>query len=225
MILLPELKKPSKLHYVLFGVAIVWLMVLSIMLVIEHGRINTLNQPNDDEQNASIIQSLQLRQIDLTEQINDLSGILTDHRTTTSSGLHDLSRSIDDRFKAVGELLNSPNTELSTITERLDKLDEQMARLSKIPQRIEPAAHHAMPKPAQSTAKPSSLPAPAFVLLSAEMRGGERLLSVVSTSTPTLSNARLIRIGETIDGWILQSFDGQQATFQKSGQTKKLALP
>lgn len=223
--ILPEFKKTSKLHYVLFGVVIVWLIVLSIMMVIEHDRINILNQSHDDDPSASAMESLQFRQIDLAQQLNDLSDALIDQQTAASSGLHDLSRSLDERFKAVGELLNRPNSELAAISERLNKLDEAVTRLSKIPQHPEVAQHHAAPKPAQNAIKPSTLPAPSFVLLGAEMRGGERLLSIVPQSSPALSNARLIRVGETIEGWILQAFEGREAVFQKGGHTKKLALP
>jgi hypothetical protein len=223
--MLPELKKPSRLYYAFFTITVVWLLALSFVLVTEHGRINILNQSNDDNQSASAIEALQLRQSDLAQQLNNLSDALIDQQTTTSSGLHELSRSIDERFKAVGELLNRPNPELAAISERLNKLDEAVARLSKIPQHPETAQHHAAPKPAQNTVKPPTLMAPSFVLLGAEMRGGERLLSVVPKSSPILSNARLIRVGETIDGWILQAFGGREAVFQKRGQTKKLALP
>jgi len=224
MIQLPELKKPSKLHYAFFAITVVWLLVLSIAHFIHKGQITALEHATNDPQNTELIQSLQARQIDLTEQLESILVNLSDEQFITAAQLQELSHSVDQRFADIQSHLQNNLPDLSIFHERLNKLDEQIILLSK-KQPTPPAEKPTLPRASRNTVKPQSPSVPSFLLIGSELRGGERFLSVAPKAAPALSNARPIRIGETVDGWTLQEFDGRIATFEHQGQVRKLTLP
>ena len=224
MIILPELKKPSKLHYVFFGVIIVWLVIVNIALIVINGEIKTLIRESDQTENAAILQSMHLRHNDLSEQLDSITANITKEQATTATSLQSLSHSVEERYSAFEQQLQHIKPDLSGIYEHLKMHDEQIERLLKPPRQSAPVAHPAPLKPAQPSAKPQRA-APAFILLGAEMRGGERLLSISPKSAPFLASSRLLRIGESVDGWELKSFDGHEATFIKGSNSHKLTLP
>jgi len=221
--ILPELKKPSKLHYVFFSITVLWLLILSLALFLQQNQITALNQTIDDTESAGLIKSLQIRQIDLTEQLESVALVFSDEQSATSTLLQQLSDSVEQRFAQLEQQLQNAQLDLSEIFDRLKNLDEQNTHLAKRLQQAASPPRHTSAQPAKDTPKPQ-LPSPAFILLGAEMRGGERLLSIAPKANPNLSAACLIRVGETVDGWLLQGFDGREATFEKSGQAVKLTL-
>ncbi|CAK7008806.1 hypothetical protein [Saezia sanguinis] len=224
MIQLPELKKPSKLHYVFFAVSVVWLFTLTIAHFIHKDQLTVLESGINDSQNTALIQSLQARQVDLIEQLESIIVNLSDEQAITASQLQELSRLVDQRFADIQSRLQNNQPDLSILHERLDKLDEQIIQLSK-KQQTPPVEKAAPPKASRNNVKPQNPSSPSFLLIGSELRGGERLLCVVPKATPALSNARPIRVGETVDGWTLQEFDGRLATFENQGQIRKLVVP
>jgi len=225
MTILPELKKPSKLHYVFFAITATWLLVLSIAHFIHKGQMTALEHAaTNEQQNTALIQSLQTRQIDFTEQLESIIADLSSEQSITAAKLQELSHLVDQRFADIQSHLQNHLPEFSAVYERLDKLDEQIIQLSK-KQQTPPAEKATPPRASRNTVKPQNPSAPSFLLIGSELRGDERLLSVAPKMAPTLSNARPIRIGETVDGWTLQEFDGRLATFESQGQIHKLVVP
>ncbi|WP_126977408.1 hypothetical protein [Saezia sanguinis] len=207
-----------------FAITLAWLLVLSISHFIHKGQMTALEHATNDQQNTALIQSLQTRLIDFTEQLESIIVNLSDEQAITASQLQDLSRLVDQRFADIQSRLQNDPPDLATFHERLDKLDEQIMQLSK-KQQTPPAQKATPPRTSRNTLKPQNPSAPSFLLIGSELKGGERLLSVAPKIAPTLSNARPIRVGETVDGWTLQEFDGRLATFESQGQIHKLVVP
>lgn len=76
----------------------------------------------------------------------------------------------------------------------------------------------------QATVKPKT-PEPPFRVIGVELRGGERFLSIAAPTATTLGSIRLLREGDSGDGWQLQSIGAHAALFQVNGQTQRVAFP
>jgi len=225
MMILPELEKPSRLHYFFFAVIVVAMLGMAVAMGVQSKRLVFLEQSLSVPPDESHIDALQMYQMDLSEQLAMVAQNLADTQADTSMELRELAHSVDARLAGFQSQLDDAPPDLSAIHEQLKALDERIDhlsdRLSKITRQAAPVTRHSPAKSSQN----NPLPEPAFMLLGAEMRGNERLLSLVPKANPALSHAQLVRVGETVDGWRLQSLDGRHATFEHNGQVRKLSLP
>jgi hypothetical protein len=58
-----------------------------------------------------------------------------------------------------------------------------------------------------------------------ERRADERFLTIRPKGTDTLSQVRLLRVGDTADGWRLDAIEDEAAIFHKGGRKHRLNLP
>ena len=222
MTILHHISKPPKLYGVVFAITALWLITLTIMFATQIRQLSVYEQLSAEKDVDPLIESVQSRQNDFSDQLQVIGLSFQDAQTITAAGLQTLSQSVDERFTELQNKIMVNEADLSDIIERMVKLDERIGRLIKAASETP-----ALKRPAQPTRNaikqdPPSLP---FILLGVELRGSERLLSVTPKSNPSLNNARLLRQGEFIDGWQLQEFNGNEATFFKDGQQRKLTLP
>lgn len=87
-----------------------------------------------------------------------------------------------------------------------------------------------MPVPAPLAAVPSPKPMvldPPFTPLSIELRGGERVLSVLPMTAASVAQARVMHIGDREGGWTLERLEERTADFRIEGdaQVHHLTLP
>lgn len=224
MIMLPEFPKPSKLHYVFFSITAIALLCLTIGLGIQYKRIDALEETLFAEQDHSQLDVLQLHQIDLSEQLEILSQDLQVAQSKASKEFELFTIAVEKRLAQLQSNLQNTPPDLSAVFERIDQLQKEVNQLSKNQQTLA-ATKSISPKHPPAAVKPPILPAPAFMLLGLELRGNERLVSVMPKTAAALSKARLIRIGEEVDGWVLKSVDKEIAIFQKQNQIHKISLP
>jgi len=78
--------------------------------------------------------------------------------------------------------------------------------------------------PPQSVAI-STLPKRPFRVLGAELRGGERFLSVTPIPAGSLATTRLLREGDAFGDWWLHSIDAHVAVFRVNGLRVRVAVP
>ena len=69
------------------------------------------------------------------------------------------------------------------------------------------------------------MPEPPFNVVGLELRGGERFVSVASHGAAALTGLRLLREGESIGAWQLQTIDAHAVVFLVDDQTVRVALP
>lgn len=84
-----------------------------------------------------------------------------------------------------------------------------------------------LPTPRKTKHKTRKAPqpaAPTFQIIGRELRGGERFLSIAPIGAQSLDQSRVMRIGETYDGWKLEGFDEQSAIFLTNGETQRLNI-
>ncbi|WP_372437163.1 hypothetical protein ACCM60_18550 [Pseudomonas chlororaphis subsp. aureofaciens] len=66
---------------------------------------------------------------------------------------------------------------------------------------------------------------PPFQVMGVELRGGERFLAVAPRSATSLSQIRLLRVGESESSWTLEAIGSAQATFRVDGKAQQLVMP
>ena len=97
---------------------------------------------------------------------------------------------------------------------RMDHLESKLGRLK---------------RPARPPQRPASRAAqavePPFVALRVELRGGERFVSVAPRGATSLSQVRLLRIGESEAGWRLDAITRDRAVFRLNDHVRSFTLP
>ena len=66
---------------------------------------------------------------------------------------------------------------------------------------------------------------PPFSVVGLELRGGERFLSIAAAGASSLPDVRLLREGESVGPWQLQTIEAHAAVFREDGQTLRVAVP
>ena len=88
------------------------------------------------------------------------------------------------------------------------------------------AAAPAQPRaPSRPTAKREPPPLP-FRIVGAELRAGQRSLSVApSAGSYTSDQLEVLLPGDAVGPWRLQAIEGNAAVFQAGDQTRRVAIP
>lgn len=72
--------------------------------------------------------------------------------------------------------------------------------------------------------QPVEQPLP-FQVLGTELRGGEEFLAVAPGDAHSLSQARVLRAGESDGDWKLEAIKGRTAVFENGGQLHRVPIP
>lgn len=128
-------------------------------------------------------------------------------------------------LKAIEVLPRGPSsTDLATLAQRLTTAETELKQLSTRP--TQPVAAKTPPSTsADQMAKPKVL-APPFTLLGLETRGTVRFVAVQPPGTHSLSTVHLLQLGDSLNGWQLHAFHGDQVVFEVPGHgSRSLPLP
>ena len=122
------------------------------------------------------------------------------------------------RLAAIEQALSErlPTSELAALQARLDALEARP---------LPRPAPVAMPRPRTVAAKRPAPVVPTFRVMGLEWRGGERFVSLLSGDAGTLSEARLLLVGEEEGGWRLEAIEADHVIFRKAGATQRLPMP
>jgi BMFP domain-containing protein YqiC len=110
--------------------------------------------------------------------------------------------------------------------DRAGDLGALQARVGDIEARLKKATPPATaaPRRAAEAAQPK-VPEPPFTVVGVELRGGERFLSVTAPKAASVSDMRLLREGDAVGAWHLQTIGTHAAVFRVDGQVQRIALP
>jgi len=195
--------------------AAAWLLLISVAVVINHVAVSNLDRDGYDALDVRIA-VLEGRLAELARQVEQ------GERQPAALPLaryESERQALDQRLAALEQALGErPTAEsLLSLQVRVGQLEARLAA----PRPAVPAA--ARPRaPAAPTPQATE---PPFRVIGAELRAGERFLSILPADAGALSQVRLLRPGEAEAGWHLDAIEGDAAVFRHGDETRRLVVP
>lgn len=190
-----------------------WLICLSIFVVLGYQAMSDLA---DQEQFDTRLQRL-------AAQIADLAGTTQSLQqrpaAVTAASLQDTRQALETRIAQVEQVLGGHATadDLQALRAEIEQIKAQQAAAR--------AAALAQPRtPSKPAAKPEP-PLP-FRVIGAELRAGQRSLSVAPSSGDyALDQLQVLMPGDAVGPWRLEAIQGNTAVFRSGNQTRRVAIP
>ena len=193
-----------------------WLICLSVLVVLGY---QTMSDLADQERLGTRLQRLEAQVAGLAETTQTLqqrpaaatATVLQDARQALEARIAQFEQALSDR--ATADDLQALRAEVEQIKVR------QTAARAAVP--VQPRAPG---KPA--TAKPEQPPPLPFRVVGAELRAGQRSVSVAPGAGDfTPDQLQVLLPGDAVGPWRLLAIDGNAAVFQIDGQVRRLAIP
>ena len=189
-----------------------WLIGLSVFALRGHQAIN-------DQADQ---QRLDTRLQRLEAQVAGLAATMQQQpAAATAAGLQDTRQALEARIAQIEQTMGGHATADDVLA--LRKEVEQIRARQTTPRATTPAQRRSPSQPV--TAKPEPPPLP-FRIVGAELRAGQRSLSVAPSSGDfTPDQLQVLLPGDAIGSWRLQAVEGSTAVFQAGDQTRRVAIP
>lgn len=192
----------------------VWLLLVSALTILNSVGLSRLT----DQSRASAHDHLQA----LASRINDLEeqaeAVKRQPKPVTDTDLDTTRQALDERLARVEQA--------HALDDRASEVQALQARVGAIEDRLTRAAPIAAVVPKRATEPPKpKVPEPPFNLVGLELRGGERFLSIVAGGAVSVRDVRLLREGDTLGAWHLQSIEAHDAVFRIDGDTLRIVIP
>lgn len=193
---------------------VTWVLLISLLTVVNSAAVFHLAQSSPRTAPSAHSETL-TRQVDaLAERVSAVES----HRPPLPVDHTDELIVLRQRLDTVEQTLpgSAVHADAPALYARMDHLESKIGRLqrpARPPQRSTPA-----PRAAQAVEPP-------FVALTVELRGGERFVSVAPRGATSLSQVRLLRIGESEAGWRLDAVTRDRAVFRLNDQMRSFTLP
>ncbi len=188
-----------------------WLIGLSAFVALNHQAMNGLA---DQERVDSGLQRLEAQVAGLTEAVQQRPA------AATAAGLQDTRQALEARIAQVEQALggHASNDDLQALRAEVEQVKVRQATVR--------AAVPAQPRPPSKAAAKPEPPPPPFRVVGAELRAGQRSLSVApATGEFAADQVQVLLPGDAVGPWRLQAVEGNTAIFQVGEQTRRLALP
>ncbi|BBR09726.1 hypothetical protein [Aeromonas caviae] len=191
-----------------------WLIGLSVFAALSY---QTMNDQADQSLLDSRLQHLEAQAASLAETIEAIQQRPT---VATAADLKDTRELLEARAAQVETTLSG-----YAAADDLQALRAEVEQI-KTRQTVARAAAPAQPRsPSRPTAKPEPPPMP-FRIVGAELRAGQRSLSVAPSSGDfTPDQLQVLLPGDALGPWRLQAVEGNSAVFQAGDQTRRMAIP
>lgn len=212
----PPARRVRPLHIVVAT----WLSLISLVVIVDHVALSRL--AGDSQANAQSARIAVLEQT-LSEWGQRVDAIERRPEALTREGFVDVRRAIEERLARVEQSAadHAAANELALFKERVDRLEARVVSTRQAPTpQTAPT-----PRPAPTESARPRIAEPPFRLLGAELRAGERFLSIAPAGSGSVAEVRVLRPGESLDGWRLDSLDARTAVFSFDGQVRQLAVP
>lgn len=195
--------------------AVTWLLLISAVVVIDHVILSTRADRTEDA-----VPGMQLSELEA--QLAELARELEQQRQEPAALPMERYAServaLDQRLAAFEQALDDrPTVDLQSLQTRIDRLEVRLATVRSAPTAASrpPLRAPARPRPAE----------PSFRVIGVELRAGERFLSILPADASALSQAGLLRAGETEAGWRLEVIEDGAAVFRHGDEVRRLTVP
>ena len=196
--------------------SLMWLWLISLSVFVALG-YQAVNEQADQKRLDSRLQHLEAQAASLAEAIEAIQQRPT---VATAAELKDTRELLEARAVQVEKALSS-----YAAADDLQALRTEVEQI-KTRQTVARAAAPAPPRtPSRPSAKPEPPPLP-FRIVGAELRAGQRSLSVAPSSGDfTPDRLHVLLPGDALGPWRLQAVEGNTAVFQAGDQTRRVAIP
>ena len=196
--------------------SLMWLWLISLSVFVALG-YQAVNEQADQKRLDSRLQRLEAQAASLAEAIG---AIQQRPAVATAADLKDTRALLEARAAQVEKTLSG-----YAAAEDLQALRTEVEQI-KTRQTVARAAAPAQPRsPSRPTAKPEPPPLP-FRIVGAELRAGQRSLSVApSAGYYTPNQLEVLLPGDSLGPWRFQAVEGNSAVFQAGDQTRRVAIP
>ena len=194
-----------------------WLIGLSVFGALGY---QTMNDQADQERLDSRLQRLEARSAGLVESIE---AIQQRPAVATAADLKDTRQVLEARAAQVEKTLSgyAAADDLQALRAEVEQIKARQTA-APVPRAAAPAQPRASGKAA---AKPEPPPLP-FRVVGAELRAGQRSVSVAPSSADfTPDQLQVLLPGDALGPWRLQAIEGNTAVFQAGDQTRRVAIP
>ena len=194
-----------------------WLIGLSVFVALGY---QTMNDQADQERLDSRLQRLEARAAGLVESIE---AIQQRSAVATAADLKDTRQVLEARAAQVEKTLSgyAAADDLQALRAEVEQIKARQTA-APVPRAAAPAQPRASGKAA---AKPEPPPLP-FRVVGAELRAGQRSVSVAPSSGDfTPDQLQVLLPGDALGPWRLQAIEGNTAVFQAGDQTRRVAIP
>ena len=194
-----------------------WLIGLSVFVALGY---QTMNDQADQERLDSRLQRLEARSAGLVESIE---AIQQRPAVATAADLKDTRQVLEARAAQVEKTLSgyAAADDLQALRAEVEQIKARQTA-APVPRAAAPAQPRASGKAA---AKPEPPPLP-FRVVGAELRAGQRSVSVAPSSADfTPDQLQVLLPGDAVGPWRLQAVEGSTAVFQAGDQTRRMAIP
>lgn len=191
-----------------------WLIGLSVFVAQAY---QAMNDQADQQRLDARLQRLEAQVVGLEETTEALQ---QRPASATVTGLQETRQALEARIAQVEQALSS-----HAAADDLQALSAEVARLKTL-QRTTRAAAPAQP---HTKRKPATRPEPPplpFRVVGAELRAGQRSVSVApSAGNSTSDKVQVLLPGDAVGPWRLQAIEGSTAVFQAGSHTRRMAIP
>ena len=194
-----------------------WLIGLSVLVALGY---QTMNDQADQERLDSRLQRLEAQATNLAETIE---AIQQRPAVATAADLKDTRQVLEARAAQVEKTLSgyAAADDLQALRAEVEQIKARQTA-APVPRAAAPAQPRASGKAA---AKPEPPPLP-FRVVGAELRAGQRSVSVAPSSADfTPDQLQVLLPGDALGPWRLQAIEGNTAVFQAGDQTRRVAIP
>ncbi|CAE6776734.1 hypothetical protein CFBP6600_22790 [Xanthomonas arboricola pv. corylina] len=194
-----------------------WLIGLSVFVALGY---QAMNDQADQERLDSRLQRLEARAAGLVESIE---AIQQRPAVATAADLKDTRQVLEARAAQVEKTLSgyAAADDLQALRAEVEQIKARQTA-APVPRAGAPAQPRAS---GTAAAKPEPPPLP-FRVVGAELRAGQRSVSVAPSSADfTPDQLQVLLPGDALGPWRLQAIEGNTAVFQAGDQTRRVAIP
>lgn len=191
-----------------------WLLGLSVLVALGY---QAMNDQADQERLDSRLQRLEAQATGLAETVE---AIQQRPAVATAADLKDTRQILEARAAQVEQSLSAyaAADDLQALRAEVEQIKARQTA-ARVAAPVQPRA------PSKSAAKPEPPPLP-FRIVGAELRAGERSVSVApSNGDFTPDQLQVLLPGDAIGLWRLLAVEGSTAVFQAGDQTRRVAIP
>jgi len=195
---------------------ITWLLLISAAVVIDHVALSRLAAQVETNAPGLQVAVLEKRLAELVQQVEQAQ----QRPDALPQARYEVEQqALEQRLNAIEQALGSRPT--------ADNLLPLQARIEQLEMRLSTPrpAPPAPPRPRSAAPATPKVIEPPFRVIAAELRAGERFLSILPAASGALSQVRLLRPGESEVGWHLETIEGRTAVFRHGDDIRRLPVP